>query len=376
MGFWTALPRVDVESVGAGGGSLTWIDERGMLRVGPSSAGSSPGPVCYGRGGERAALTDALLVLGYIDPDHFLGGAMKLDRKGALDACARLGDGLDLDPVEAAWGVREIATAEMVKAVRARLSMHALSAPEHCLVSYGGCGALFAAEIARMAGLARVYIPELASVLSAYGAATMDIRRDRLSTLLLKLPAQDPARIDRACAEVRETVLADLAADGVSEADRQVRFEADIRFAGQRWELTVALPDEPVLGDAGCEMEAIFREEYLRRFGAAATTTAGVVELVGVRAVGIGRMAGLNGTASPPSTTVSRPAVSSGNRLVHLERAKPAQPIATYEAVSLLPGEHMTGPGLIDGPDTTIWIPSGMRAKVDSERTLVIEVSR
>ncbi|MEZ5734595.1 MAG: hydantoinase/oxoprolinase family protein [Novosphingobium sp.] len=167
MGYWTALPRVDVESVGAGGGSLTWIDERGMLRVGPASAGAMPGPVCYGRGGTQAALTDALAVLGYIDPDNFLGGAMQLDRDGALQACARLGEGLGLDAIEAAWGVREIAVAEMVKAVRARLSTHALAAPEHCLVSYGGCGALFAAEVARMAGLPRVLIPELASVLSS-----------------------------------------------------------------------------------------------------------------------------------------------------------------------------------------------------------------
>jgi N-methylhydantoinase A len=376
MGFWTALPRVDVESVGAGGGSLTWVDERGMLRVGPSSAGSSPGPVCYGRGGERAALTDALLVLGYIDPHHFLGGAMKLDREAALAACGRLGDGLGLDAVEAAWGVREIATAEMVKAVRARLSMHALSAPEHCLVSYGGCGALFAAEIARMAGLARVYIPELASVLSAFGAATMDIRRDRLSTVLLKLPASDPGRIERTIADVREAAGADLAADGVPEADRQVRFEADIRFAGQRWELPVPLPDQPACGDGGREMEALFRQEYRRRFGAAATTTSGVVELVGIRAVGIGRMAGPNGQARSNSVAVSRDAVSSGSRLVQIERAKPAQSIPTYEAATLVPGERIAGPGLIDGPDTTIWIPSGMSAKVDKERTLVIEVSR
>jgi N-methylhydantoinase A len=376
MGFWTALPRVDVESVGAGGGSLTWIDERGMLRVGPSSAGSSPGPVCYGRGGERAALTDALLVLGYIDPHHFLGGAMKLDRDAAVAACARLGDGLDLDPVEAAWGVREIATAEMVKAVKARLSMHALSAPEHCLVSYGGCGALFAAEIARMAGLARVYIPELASVLSAYGAAMMDIRRDRLATVLLKLPTQKPDRIERGFADVREAAWSDLAADGVPEADRQVRFEADVRFAGQRWELTVPLPDQLVHGDAGREIEAIFRQEYLRRFGAAATTTSGVVELVGIRAVGIGRMAGLNGQAVPESPSVSRAAASAGSRLVHLERAGSAEAIATYEAATLVPGEQVAGPGLIDGSDTTIWIPAGMSAKVDKERTLVIEVSR
>ncbi len=188
MGFWTALPRVDVESVGAGGGSLTWIDERGMLRVGPRSAGSNPGPVCYGRGGTQVALTDALVVLGYIDPAHFLGGAMALDKVAAVAACEKLGEGLGLDAIEAAWGVREIAVAEMVKAVRARLSNHALAASEHCLVSYGGCGALFAAEVAKMAGLTRVLIPELASVLSAYGAATMDIRRERLSTLLLKLP--------------------------------------------------------------------------------------------------------------------------------------------------------------------------------------------
>jgi N-methylhydantoinase A len=376
MGFWTALPRVDVESVGAGGGSLTWIDERGMLRVGPRSAGSNPGPACYGRGGSQAALTDALVVLGYIDPANFLGGAMQLDREGALAACARLGDGLDLDAVEAAWGVREIALAEMVKAVRARLSMHALSAPEHCLVSYGGCGALFAAEVARMAGLKRVYVPELASVLSAYGAATMDIRRERLCTILAKLPATDPAVIDRAFAEVREAAWADLAADGVPEADRTIRFEADMRYLGQRWELTVPLPAEPALRDGGRQAEALFREEYLRRFGAAAKSTSGVVEWVGVRAVGIGSMGGRAAEAGHAAATAAGAATPSGSRPVHLERAAPAQAIATYEAARLLSGQAIAGPGLIDGADTTIWIPAGMTARVDPDRTLIIEVSR
>jgi N-methylhydantoinase A len=362
--------------VGAGGGSLTWIDERGMLRVGPRSAGSSPGPVCYGRGGERAALTDALLVLGYIDPDHFLGGAMKLDREGAVAALARLGDGLDLDAVEAAWGVREIATAEMVKAVRARLSMHALSAPEHCLVSYGGCGALFAAEVARMAGLKRVYIPELASVLSAYGAATMDIRRERLCTMLAKLPVDEAEVIGRAFAEVRAAAWADLAADGVPEADRLIRYEADMRYLGQRWELTVALPAEPETRDGGRQAEAIFREEYLRRFGAAAKSTSGVVEWVGVRAVGIGRVGGDTSETVTDAPTASGTATPSGTRPVHLERASPPVPVATYDATRLLPGQDVAGPGLIDGADTTIWIPAGMNARVDSNRTLIIEVSR
>lgn len=378
MGFWTALPRVDVESVGAGGGSLTWIDERGMLRVGPRSAGSSPGPACYGRGGERAALTDALLVLGYIDPERFLGGAMTLDREGAVAACARLGDGLDLDAVEAAWGAREIAAAEMVKAVRARLSLHALSAPEHCLVSYGGCGALFAAEVARQAGLKRVYIPELASVLSAYGAATMDIRRERLCTMLAKLPASDPEVIERAFAEVREAAWADLAADGVPEADRLIRYEADMRFLGQRWELTVVLPADPATRDGGAQAEALFREEYLRRFGAAATSTkgGGVVEWVGIRAVGIGRMGDSGTAAVAKPATASGAATAAGTRPVHLERAKSPANIATYDAASLQPGQEIAGPGLIDGADTTIWLPAGMNARVDPDRTLIIEVSR
>jgi len=372
MGFWTALPRVDVESVGAGGGSLTWTDERGMLRVGPVSAGSTPGPVCYGRGGTDAALTDALLVLGYIDPAKFLGGTMKLDLDGAAKACARLGEELGLDADEAAWGVREIAAAEMTKAVRTRLSSHALAAAEHCLVSYGGCGALFAADVARMTGLTRVMIPELASVLSAYGAATMDIRRERLITLLQKLPG-DAGAIDRAFSELREQAWQDLDADGVPEKDRSIHFEADMRFFLQRWELTVLLPDEPALGDGGKEAERIFRDEYLRRFGAASTTTSGIVELVGIRAIGIGRMEG-EGRAPDRQEPCGSKAKPIGTRQVKLERGKDSESVAIYDGARLAPGNCLEGPGLIDASDTTIWVPKGMSARMEADRTLTIEV--
>jgi N-methylhydantoinase A len=374
MGFYTALPRVDVESVGAGGGSLTWTDERAMLRVGPHSAGSQPGPVCYGRGGEQAALTDALLVLGYIDPARFLGGTMELDREAALAAFAKLGAELGLDAIEAAWGVREIAVAEMTKALRARLSSHALAASEHALVSYGGCGALFAAELAQLVGLTRVIIPELASVLSAYGAATMDIRRERLTTLLLKLPG-DAGIIDATFCELREAVWQDLAADGVPEADRVVRFEADMRFFLQRWELTIPLPDDPAMGDGGAEAEKLFREEYLRRFGAASTTTSGIVELVGIRAVGIGRMAQAEDTISVDAGEACE-ARPSGARPVSLKRGMAAEPVSVYDEDALKPGESLAGPALVDSPDTTIWIPEGMTARMDARRNLSVEAGR
>ena len=377
MGFWTALPRVDVESVGAGGGSLTWIDERGMLRVGPALGRLRARPrLLWPRRDQRGAhrcAAGARLYRSRQLPRRRDDARPRWRHRGAHPA---VGDGLDLDALEAAWGVREIAVAEMVKAVRARLSLHALSAPEHCLVSYGGCGALFAAEVAKMAGLKRVYIPELASVLSAYGAATMDIRRERLATMLAKLPASDPDVIDRAFAEVREAAWADLAADGVPEADRLVHFEADMRFLGQRWELTVTLPPDPETRDGGKQAEAIFREEYLRRFGAAAKSTSGVVEWVGIRAVGIGRMGGSVAEAPAAAAVRSGAATPSGTRPVHLDRASPPVQLSTYDATVLHPGEDVPGPGLIDSPDTTIWIPAGMSAHMASDRTLIIEVSQ
>ncbi|MDG2003627.1 MAG: hydantoinase/oxoprolinase family protein, partial [Novosphingobium sp.] len=143
MGIWTALPRVDVESIGAGGGSIGWIDARNMLRVGPQSAGSRPGPVCYGHGGIEPTVTDALVVLGYIDAANFLGGDMQLDREGAVAACKALGEPLGLDAEAAAWGIREIALAEMTKAVRTRLALRGLDPRNHALVSFGGCASLF-----------------------------------------------------------------------------------------------------------------------------------------------------------------------------------------------------------------------------------------
>jgi N-methylhydantoinase A len=376
MGIYTALPRVDVESVGAGGGSLAWVDERRMIRVGPRSAGSSPGPACYGRGGTQPALTDALLVLGYIDPDRFLGGQMRLDRVAAVDACARLGEPLAMDAEETAWGIHQIALVEMTKAARARLSNHALVPTAHDFVSYGGCGSLFATDVARLAGMKRVLVPELASVLSAFGAATMDIRRERVRSLLLRLPCSS-GRIDRAFTELRAAVWQDLAADGVAEAERAVFYEADMRFADQRWELAIALPDVPASGDGGQAAAQRFRAEYLRRFGAAASTTAtsGIVELVALRATGVGHVAGpipaANDRAAAPPP---RDAPAVGSRLLRLARGGPAVSVATYDGARLMPGDCLSGPALVDGSDTTAWICAGADARMDNDRTLLIEV--
>ncbi len=178
MGVWTAMPMVDIESVTAGGGSIAWVDPLGLMRVGPRSAGAYPGPACYGRGGTEATVTDALVVLGYIDPARFLGGDMALDDTAAHAACQRLGERLGTDARQTAWGIHEIARVEMVRALRAQFAQRGLDPAAHTIVSMGGCGGLFNAAIAQDLGVKRVLVPELTSVLSAFGAANADIRRE------------------------------------------------------------------------------------------------------------------------------------------------------------------------------------------------------
>ena len=152
VGHWTAMSMVDVDSVGSGGGSIAWVDSVGALRVGPQSAGADPGPACYGHGGDAATVTDALVVLGYIDPANFLGGRMVLDADAARLACERLGARLHLGTAETAWGIRAVALTMTAKAVRARLASRGLPAAGLALIAYGGCGPLFGADIAAAVG--------------------------------------------------------------------------------------------------------------------------------------------------------------------------------------------------------------------------------
>ncbi len=362
MGMWTALPLVDVESIGAGGGSIGWCDARGMLRVGPQSAGAVPGPACYGRGGAEPTVTDALLVLGYLAPDHFLGGTMALDAGAARDACAHLGARVGLDAEDAAWGIREIALAGMARAVRSRLAARGLDPRAHAIVSYGGCGALFTPEIARAIGAPRAFVPELAAVLSAFGAATADVRRERVASVGGLMPVATEA-VAKALAEVEAAVREDLAADGVAAAGRSVAFEADLRFRRQTFEIAVPFRGTERLVDD-------FREEYARRYGRGALVLGTPVELVAVRAIGTGETpkARLEPRDAPP-TTVTAPS-GRARRSVRTARGPDGRSdVDVHDGAALAPGVRISGPAVIDGTDTTLWVPAGATLVVDRYST-------
>ncbi len=374
MGIWTALPRVDVESIGAGGGSIGWIDARGMLRVGPQSAGSTPGPVCYGKGGVEPTVTDALTVLGYIDAENFLGGDMKLDRAGAFAACKALGEPLGLDAEAAAWGIREIALAEMTKAVRTRLALRGLDPREHALVSFGGCASLFTADIARAVSAPRVIVPAAASVLSALGAATMGMRRERVRSLLKPLPV-DIEQLAAIGEELRSLADADLAADGVPEADRSVSLEADLRFLRQNWELAIPLDSIPFDEGFTETLRQRFESEYALRYGAGSITLGTPVEIVSLRAVGTGPGAPRPGKESGNSREPEL-VVPARQRLVRSGAAADmAVEVAILDDAMLGPGQAVAGPALIERWDTSIWVPEGALARREGTDSIVVEVT-
>jgi N-methylhydantoinase A len=376
MGTWTALSLVDVASIGSGGGSLGWIDARGALRVGPRSAGAVPGPACYGRGGPDATVTDALVVLGYIEPDNFLGGEFRLDAEAALGACARLGEALSMDAETVAWGIRQLALADMIRATRGRTGALGLDLREHAFMCFGGSGALFVPDLARAVDAPRVMVPELASVLSAFGAASTDVRRERLHSLMAQFPL-DPARVEAEKMRLAQEVQADLEADGVAASDRSVHFEADVRFSKQISEIQLTLPDGPY--DAGAEAQLLdaFREEYAKRYGKGSIVLGAPIELVTLRAVGIGHTTRARvvpqATQGVPQGTPSKPLCV---RSVRLERGPDGRhDVPVHDGAGLRPGHVLAGPALIDASDTTIWVPGDMKAMVNPQGTLVMETA-
>jgi N-methylhydantoinase A len=375
FGIWTALPFLDVESIGAGGGSIAWIDARGMLRVGPQSAGSVPGPVCYGHGGTEPTVTDALLVLGYLDPEQFLGGSMALDVEGALQSCTALGVQVGLSAREVAWGIRELALEGMTRAVRSFVSARGVDPAGVPIVVYGGCGALFGAEIARSTGAKRVLIPGIASVLSAFGAATADIRRERLASVNLELPV-DEAQVRPVAEKLVAEVHNDLASERAPSYGVDVALEADLRFKRQVFELTVPLAGGPVTSETIELATEEFKQQYVVRYGRGSILLGVPVELVNLRAVGTGRT--LKATLArqrPPGTNGTHAPTSAGrSRRVSLERVGLEVEVPVHFAEDVERDGPLRGPAVVEEADTTIWIPNGVEAHLDDKGTYVLEL--
>jgi N-methylhydantoinase A len=340
-----ALPMVDVHTVGAGGGSIAWRDTGGALRAGPRSAGADPGPACYGRGGEEPTVTDANLLLGYLDPETPLAGGVTLDGDAGRRAVGALAEELDLDAEATAEGIVRVANAEMAQAVRVVTVERGIDPRDLALVAFGGAGPLHAAAIADELGMATVIAPVASGVLSALGLAVSERRRDLVESVLL---AGDALSGD-AIGEVVER----LAARGREELPRgEVRATYDLRYAGQAFELPVDGSPEPDPED----LRAAFDRAHAERYGYA--DPAAELELVTVRVA----VALPGGEAAPSDGAVAE---RRGARRARFGGE-------WHEAQVLGPGSaRIEGPAVFDLPGSTLVVPPGWSARADSEQVVM-----
>lgn len=361
------IPIIDIHTVGAGGGSIASVDAGGALRVGPQSAGADPGPACYGRGGREATVTDANLVLGRLSPEHFLAGEMALDVRAAEAALTELARQAPLTPSPplspaqtAALGVIQIANAHMERALRVISVERGYDPADFTLVSFGGAGGLHACDLARGLGMKRVLIPPQAAVLSALGMLAADVVKDYVQTVML---AGDVAYADleKRFAPLLVRGESDLQTEGFAPDEIQQHRQLDMRYRGQSFELTIPLTPD-FLAD--------FHAEHRRAYGHAEPSAP--VEIVNIRVRALGRVAPPPLPSAPPGAPDPTPALL-GHRPVALAWGRLAE-TSFYDGAKLRPGHDISGPAVIVGKNTTIYLGGSDKARVDAHFNLIVEL--
>ncbi len=356
-------PMFDIKTIGAGGGSIAWVDDTGAFRVGPRSAGAAPGPACYGFGGEQPTITDAHLVLGRLDPQRFLGGDMALHVDRATAVIDRLAEQLGVDRHEAATGVLRVANANMAQTIRSITVERGHDPRDFSLVSFGGAGGLHAAELAEILGMREVIVPPHPGITSAAGLLTSDLRYDHMRTVLAVEGAIDPERIATAFAELTETLMERVVRDGADPAGVTVERALDCRYVGQGYELRIPLEDPTVGDDTLAAFHAAHREEYGHAFD-------DPIEIVNLRVTVRGARPKLERIAAvfgadredvPPPTAIWR----RDGALVEL-------PTPFVERESLTVDTPVAGPLVLLQRDTTVVVPPDWSARATAEGVVLL----
>ena len=372
-GYPIRTPVIDLVEVGAGGGSEAWIDAGGALRVGPRSAGARPGPACYGRGGTTPTITDANLVLGRLNPAFFLGGEMTLDAAAARKAIAdRVAAPLALDPIAAAAGIVEIANAHMIGAMRLVSVQRGYDPRQFVLVAFGGAGPLHANALARELGIPAVLVPPNPGIASAVGMLMTDLRHEFVTTRRVRLDALTPEALESLFADFLVEGSARLDRDGVPASDRQMLRSVDLRYHGQSFELSIAVPAGSLtVADVG-RLRAEFDAAHERAYGYAAPEDA--VELVNVRLAAIGVTPRPRRAPLPPGGRDAAKALK-GTREVWFAEIGGWRNTNVLDRAKLLSGNVIGGPAIVEEHDASTLVHPGWEATVDQHGNLVVRAA-
>jgi N-methylhydantoinase A len=364
FGLPVSIPCVSVQTIGAGGGSIAWVDRGGLLHVGPRSAGAEPGPAAYGKGGDEPTVTDANLVLGRLDPGYFLGGTVPLDAELAERSVARVGAEIGLDKVQAALAITRSADENMANAIRLVAVERGLDPREFALMAFGGAGPLHARAVAERLEMQTVLIPPHPGLCSAFGVAIATARVDRMKTFSARSGAVDLHRLAAAERELRADALRELAAS-VGDAEPRIRRAGAMRYEGQNYELEVEIPDGE-LDDGGWQaLLERFEVEHERQYGFALPGEP--VELINLRATAF---------LDEGPITSRRPQVEQrtpSSRLVHFGDSDAVDcPVVMRDGLE--PGRRLTGPIVVQEPDSTTLVWPADELRVLDSGTLELRI--
>lgn len=367
-----ALPMLDIVTIGAGGGSIGWIDAGGLLRMGPQSAGADPGPACYARGGELPTCTDANVVLGFLDVDGFAGGALRLDAERARQAVElHVAKPLGLDVETAAVGMYRVINANMAHGVRQITVKRGLDPREFPMVVAGGAGGVHACQIASELEIPTVIVPAFASTLCAVGMLLTDLAHDYVRSAVCTLDASALGRIANLVDEMSAEGERALEREGVPKEKREHEIALDIRYAKQYHEVTVRVPRAALDGGDASRIAEPFHREHDRLYGYHLRDEGTPLQLINVRVRALGRVELPNLPATAPGDEDAG-AARTGRRRAFVPELERFEDVPVFDGHRLRAGNVVPGPALIERTDTTFFVTSAYTARIDRHGTAVI----
>ena len=364
------ISAVELIEIGAGGGSIARSDEIGLLKVGPESAGSAPGPAAYGRGGTAPTVTDADFLLGYLNPDFFAGGTLPIDMTACQGAIERLAVRTDLAPERLAWGIHDVVNENMASAARVHIAERGRSPSDFTLLATGGAGPVHAYGVAKKLGVRRIVCPPAAGVASALGLLVAPARVDKVATVNMALDTMDWRKLEAAYQRLAADGRAVIAQTGLDPANATIQRLADIRYIGQAYELVVDLPDGAYSAASRRALLAAFERQYREHF--ARTPPDVPIEFVNLRVrVQAAVLSGEPATWSEPAAAAER---IKGRRSIYFPECGGYAATPVYDRYGLQAGDRFDGPAVVEERESTLVVGPGARFAVTGGGNIVVSL--
>jgi N-methylhydantoinase A len=365
-------PMLDIHTVGAGGGSIAYVDSGGLLKVGPRSAGADPGPVCYGKGNTEPTVTDANIVLQTLNPRYLLGGRMAVRQDLSKEAISKLAQRLGLGLMETAQGIISVVTANMAKAIRVISVQRGHDPRDYTLMAFGGAGPLHAARLAKELDIKRILVPRNPGILCAMGLLLTDLRADFATTWLLPLDGLVLGEIERAFASLNTQAEAWFGHENIAPDARRLQRTVDMRYAGQNYELAIALPDGPITSKTLDLLAQGFADAHQRMYGFLAENEP--VQLVTFRLEATGLVSKATMKVHSPAGEDASHAIRE-SRDVWLAESREFVACPVYMRDELKCGNRFSGPAIVEQMDSTTVVLPGMTGRIDPYLNLILEVA-